>query len=98
MPDRVISLKPKLDRGWVRCVVVQEPVLLPAICEVNVAGCTVFKDLCSNWETWTSKPVPRLESCVWLAYCYCSDMSGCLGASHEFGELFGCLRGRDCSG
>ena len=56
MHGRVFSLRPKLDGGWVRRVVVQESAQLPARCDVNVAGCTVFKDLSNTWDTWASKP------------------------------------------
>ena len=78
MHGRVSSLKPKLDGGWVRRVVVQEAVQLPPRCEVNVAECTVFKDLSSNWETWASKPgspTGELRVARALVQVRCGDVS-----------------------
>lgn len=48
MHGQVFSLKPKIDGGWVRRVVVRELVQLPARCEANVAGYTVYRDLSST--------------------------------------------------
>ena len=56
MHGKVFPLKPKLDGGWMRRVVVQESVHLPARCETNVAVYTVHRDFTSTWETWASRP------------------------------------------
>ena len=56
MHGRVFALKPKMDGGWVLCVVAQESVQLPARSEINVTGYTVYSDLSNAWETWASKP------------------------------------------
>lgn len=73
MHGRAFSLVPKLDVGWVRHVVVQESVQLPARCEMSVSGCTVFLNLSSTWETWASKPCSPPESYVWPARWFGSD-------------------------
>ena len=56
MHDRLFALKPKMDGGCVRRVVVQELVQLPARSETNVTGYTMYRDFSSAWETWASKP------------------------------------------
>ena len=77
MHGRVFSMRPKLDEGWVRRVIVQEFVQLPARCEVNVARCTVFNDLSSTWEAWASKPgspTGELHIAHALVLVRCSDV------------------------
>ena len=54
MHGLVHVLKLKTNGGWVRRVVVQETVQLPAGGQTDVAGRVVYKDLKNPWVTWTS--------------------------------------------
>ena len=45
------ALKPKTNGGWIRRVVVQDTVDLPARSETDVRGWMVYKDLKDLWNT-----------------------------------------------
>ena len=61
MQGLVHALKPKTNGGWVRRVIVQDTVSLPARSEVDVAGRVVYKDLKDTWATWASVPGSPVE-------------------------------------
>ena len=54
-------LKPKTNDGWVRWIVVQETVQLPARGETDEAGRMVNNDLKNSWVTWASVPGSPLK-------------------------------------
>ena len=61
MHGLVHVLKPKTNGGWVRRVVIQETVQLPARSETDVAGRVVYNDLKNPWVTWASAPGAPVE-------------------------------------
>ena len=54
-------LKPKTNGDWVRRLVVQETVQLPARSETDVAGRVVYKNLKNPWVTSASVPGAPVE-------------------------------------
>ena len=61
MHGLVHVLKPKTNGGWVRRVVVQQTVQMPARSETDVAERVVYKDLKNPRVTWASVPGAPVE-------------------------------------
>ena len=70
MGGQIHKLKHETIGGWVRRVVVEKMVNLPARSEMDVHGRVVYRDLKDPWDTWVSIPGARLRKCDFRALSY----------------------------